>query len=82
MPSQNARSNGTAKFLTKGDNNAVDDRGLYPSGQKWLPMEDIVGQAVGILPHVGFVTIMMNEWPQLKYGVLALLALYLILHRE
>lgn len=76
------RSNGTAKFLTKGDNNAVDDRGLYADGQQWLGMDDIVGHAVGVLPYVGFVTIVMNEWPQLKYGVLGLLALYIILHRE
>lgn len=30
------RSDGTVKFLTKGDNNSVDDRGLYAPGQLWL----------------------------------------------
>ena len=24
------------KILTKGDNNPVDDRGLYPKGQLWV----------------------------------------------
>merc|ERR1712029_406555 len=30
------KENGTVKFLTKGDNNSVDDRGLYAPGQYWL----------------------------------------------
>jgi signal peptidase len=30
------KSDGTVKFLTKGDNNSVDDRGLYAPGQYWL----------------------------------------------
>lgn len=31
------------EVLTKGDNNRVDDRGLYAPGQRWLQREDIVG---------------------------------------
>jgi len=27
------KEDGTVKFLTKGDNNSVDDRGLYAPGQ-------------------------------------------------
>ena len=34
-------------ILTKGDNNPVDDRGLYNPGQLWLKREDILGQVVG-----------------------------------
>jgi signal peptidase len=30
------KEDGTVKFLTKGDNNSVDDRGLYAPGQYWL----------------------------------------------
>ena len=30
------KGDGTVKFLTKGDNNSVDDRGLYAPGQFWL----------------------------------------------
>lgn len=41
------RSNGTVKILTKGDNNSVDDRGLYAPGQLWLEKKDIVGRARG-----------------------------------
>uniref|UniRef100_A0A1Q3G3B8 Signal peptidase complex catalytic subunit SEC11 n=1 Tax=Culex tarsalis TaxID=7177 RepID=A0A1Q3G3B8_CULTA len=76
------KSNGTVKFLTKGDNNSVDDRGLYAPGQLWLTKKDIVGRARGFLPYVGMITIYMNEYPNLKYGILGLLALYVLLHRE
>ena len=41
------RENGTVKFLTKGDNNQVDDRGLYAPGQLWLDRSDVVGRAKG-----------------------------------
>ncbi|CAJ0945694.1 unnamed protein product, partial [Ranitomeya imitator] len=39
--------NGDIKFLTKGDNNEVDDRGLYKEGQNWLEKKDVVGRARG-----------------------------------
>lgn len=60
------RGNGTVKFLTKGDNNSVDDRGLYAPGQLWLTKRDVVGRARGFLPYVGMVTILMNEYPKFK----------------
>lgn len=75
-------NNGTVKFLTKGDNNSVDDRGLYAPGQLWLSNKDIVGRARGFLPYVGMVTIYMNEYPKLKYAVLACLGFYVLVHRE
>lgn len=61
-----SRNNGTLKFLTKGDNNSVDDRGLYAPGQLWLTKNDIVGRARGVLPFVGMITIYMNEYPNFK----------------
>ena len=30
-------------FLTKGDNNNVDDRGLYPKGMPYLDQTNVVG---------------------------------------
>nr|CAG4645126.1 EOG090X0DWF [Leptodora kindtii] len=76
------KENGTTKFLTKGDNNRVDDRGLYAPGQLWLTPRDVVGRAQGFLPYVGMVTIIMNEYPKLKYAVLACLGVYVLVHRE
>ncbi len=41
------RDDGYVKFLTKGDNNQVDDRGLYSPGQLWLEKKDVIGRARG-----------------------------------
>ncbi|KAF4517241.1 hypothetical protein B566_EDAN011624 [Ephemera danica] len=70
VPLSNLKNNGTVKFLTKGDNNSVDDRGLYAPGQLWLTKRDVVGRARGFLPYVGMVTIYMNEYPKFKVYVL------------
>ncbi|CAD7698532.1 unnamed protein product [Ostreobium quekettii] len=65
-------------MLTKGDNNYGHDRVLYMPGQDWLNMEHIMGRACGYVPYVGMVTIIMNDYPFVKYlliGVLGLLVL-------
>uniref|UniRef100_A0A4W3H593 Signal peptidase complex catalytic subunit SEC11 n=1 Tax=Callorhinchus milii TaxID=7868 RepID=A0A4W3H593_CALMI len=77
-----SRENGDIKFLTKGDNNAVDDRGLYKQGQHWLEKKDVVGRARGFVPYIGIVTILMNDYPKFKYAVLVLLGLFVLVHRE
>ncbi|RKO87421.1 hypothetical protein BDK51DRAFT_36430 [Blyttiomyces helicus] len=69
-------------LLTKGDNNPVDDRGLYNRGQMWIHQDHVVGRVKGFLPYVGMVTILLNESPQLKAALLVILALFVILNRE
>ncbi|MFH4976374.1 hypothetical protein AB6A40_003083 [Gnathostoma spinigerum] len=76
------KSDTETKFLTKGDNNQVDDRGLYAPGQFWLNRNDVVGRAKGVVPYVGMVTILMNDYPKLKYAVLGGLGAFVLLHRE
>jgi len=76
------KDNGEVKFLTKGDNNQVDDRGLYAPGQLWLEKKDVVGRARGFVPYVGIVTILMNDYPKFKFAILALLGLFVLIHRE
>eukprot|EP00054_Salpingoeca_dolichothecata_P032107 m.265627 g.265627 ORF g.265627 m.265627 type:complete len:189 (-) comp29282_c0_seq1:64-630(-) len=76
------RETGQIKFLTKGDNNNVNDRGLYAQGQLWLQPKDVVGRARGFVPKIGMVTIAMNDYPQLKYLLLGLLGLFALLNRE
>ncbi|KJE92409.1 signal peptidase 21kDa subunit [Capsaspora owczarzaki ATCC 30864] len=73
---------GTVKFLTKGDNNTIDDRGLYAQGQLWLKQEDVVGRARGFIPYVGMLTIIMNAYPQLKFVLLGVLGLVVIFHKD
>jgi len=76
------KEDGSVKFLTKGDNNNVDDRGLYAHGQAWLQRKDVVGRARGFVPFVGIVTIIMNDYPKFKYAVLAGLGVFVLIHRE
>ncbi|KOM44588.1 hypothetical protein LR48_Vigan05g219300 [Vigna angularis] len=61
---------GEVDVLTKGDNNYGDDRLLYAHGQLWLQRHHIMGRAVGFLPYVGWVTIIMTEKPIIKVCLL------------
>lgn len=68
----------------QGDNNEGDDYrgGLYAPGQKWLTRASILGRVVGYLPAVGYVTIVMNDYPMLKYGLLGALGLYVMVSKD
>ncbi|KAI0332190.1 hypothetical protein GY45DRAFT_1321220 [Cubamyces sp. BRFM 1775] len=68
-------------LLTKGDNNPIDDIDLY-QGLEWLERKHIVGKVRGFLPYVGYVTIAMNDFPQLKYALLGGLGLLALIQRE
>mmetsp|Transcript_17587 Transcript_17587/g.40367 ORF Transcript_17587/g.40367 Transcript_17587/m.40367 type:complete len:189 (+) Transcript_17587:226-792(+) len=73
---------GKVELLTKGDNNRVDDRGLYAPGQLWLEREDILGKAVGTLRYVGMVTIALNDYPVLKYVLVGMMGLFVLTSKE
>jgi signal peptidase len=55
---------------------------LYAAGQDWLLESQIMGRAVGFLPHVGRVTIIMNDYPVVKYVVIGVLGLLVVTSRE
>ncbi|GER34119.1 signal peptidase complex catalytic subunit SEC11, partial [Striga asiatica] len=69
------QDSGEVDVLTKGDNNFGDDRLLYANGQLWLHRHHIMGRAVGFLPYVGWVTIIMTEKPIIKYILIGALGL-------
>ncbi|KAG8950151.1 Signal peptidase complex catalytic subunit [Tulasnella sp. 424] len=69
------------KILTKGDNNHDDDLGLY-NGREWLDREHVIGKVRGFIPYVGYVTIAMNDFPQLKYALIGILGLLALFQRE
>lgn len=70
-------------LLTKGDNNVADDTELYARGQDHLNrQEDIVGSVRGYIPVVGYVTIMLSEYPWLKTVLLGIMGLTVMLQRE
>lgn len=76
------RPTGVADLLTKGDNNTVNDLGLYNRDQWWLQREHIVGRAQGFAKYIGMVTVIMNEHAQVKYVLGGVLLLYVLLNRE
>eukprot|EP01126_Amoeba_proteus_P019853 TRINITY_DN2032_c0_g1_i1.p1 TRINITY_DN2032_c0_g1~~TRINITY_DN2032_c0_g1_i1.p1 ORF type:complete len:192 (-),score=18.46 TRINITY_DN2032_c0_g1_i1:606-1181(-) len=63
---------GTFNMLTRGDANPVHDRALY-FGLKWISRKHIMGRAFGYVPHLGMVTIWMNDYPLFKYGLITVL---------
>ena len=55
---------------------------LYAAGQDWLNRQHIMGRAVGYLPHVGRVTIIMNDYPYIKYLLIAVLGMLVVTSKE
>ena len=54
----------------------------FRSSQLWLKREDILGRAVGTLRYVGMVTIMLNDYPMLKYVLVGLMGLFVLTNKE
>jgi signal peptidase len=69
-------------MLTKGDNNFADDVALYAPGQRWLREEHVVGRAVVFVPHIGRLTILMNDYPWFKYGLIATLGYFVVTGKD
>ncbi|KAJ6594893.1 signal peptidase complex catalytic subunit SEC11 [Mycena capillaripes] len=66
------------QLLTKGDNNDVDDVPLY-KGLELLENKHVVGKVQFIIPVVGYVTILINEYPRLRYGAFGAVGLFNLL---
>jgi len=87
MKSRKCTNNDTSDkkqlLLTKGDNNPVDDLGLYNYNQNYLDKQkDIVGTVKGYFPTVGYVTILLTENQYFKYGLLGLMGISSLLSKE
>lgn len=76
------KADSSVEMLTKGDNNYGDDRSLYAPGQEWLNRKHIMGRAVGYLPGVGYITILMNDYPYLKYALIGILGLLVVTSKD
>jgi signal peptidase len=48
----------------------------------WIHPEDIIGRVKGQVPHVGIITILLNDYPNLKYLLLGGMALMVLSTRE
>ncbi|XP_056162039.1 uncharacterized protein LOC115664135 isoform X2 [Syzygium oleosum] len=76
------RGTGEVDILTKGDNNDVNDRIMYAPGQHWLQQQHIMGRAVGYLPYIGYLTIIMTDKPIIKYVLIGALGLFALTSKE
>lgn len=70
--------NGEYNCLTKGDNNPVNDRGLYEKRKLWLGKEHLFGRIRAFLPYIGILTILLNDYPTLKWVILGLMAIMVL----
>ena len=69
-------------LLTKGDANSKDDRwGIYDRNVMWLEEKNIIGRARAFLPYIGILTIMLNDYPMLKWAMIGGLLLTVLLTR-
>ncbi|KAG0223607.1 Signal peptidase complex catalytic subunit [Mortierella sp. GBA43] len=78
--------NDTQLLLTKGDNNAGDDRAqlyqeLYSNrNMMWVEPKHVVGRVQGQLPYLGYFTIVMTDYPMLKYALLGAVGLIVFIY--
>lgn len=68
--------------MTKGDNNPVDDRGLYPPTLAYLNRKHLMGKMRAYIPYMGMFTIWLNDYPLFKFGVLGMMGLLTLLAKD
>jgi signal peptidase len=59
------------QLLTKGDNNRLDDVGLYRKGRTYLLPEETRSTVFGYIPFFGMITIWISSVPGLKFLIMA-----------
>ncbi|ELA41179.1 signal peptidase I [Vittaforma corneae ATCC 50505] len=69
-------------ILTKGDNNRLDDIGLYRPGRRFLEPSEIRAGVFGYIPFFGIITVWINAVPGLKIAILLFTALRVFSNRE
>ena len=69
-------------FLSKGDNNPVDDRGLYPKDSVYLDDTNIVAHVWANIPYSGYLTLLMNDYPIAKYSMIGFMFLSVLLSKD
>lgn len=72
------KSDGSLQFLTKGDANRLDDRGLYAPSQMWLDRGAIRGWVVARLPYLGIFTLLFHEYPIVPLVLIGMSALFIL----
>ena len=72
----------TLQILTKGDNNNVDDRGLYPKGKGYIDESMVVGHVYATIPYSGYLTLLMNDNPMIKYALIGFMFISMLISKD
>lgn len=70
------------RYLTKGDNNLVDDTSLYALGKPYLTRNYIKSVVIGYIPYFGQITLWTSSVPGLKNVILLFVGVSVFLTRE
>ena len=57
-------------------------RPAIAASQSYINKEHIIGRAKGYLPYIGMVTIIMNDYPIVKYILVGLMGLFVLTTKE
>ena len=68
--------------MSKGDNNPVDDRGLYPKGKAYLDNSNVVAHVWANIPYSGYLTLLMNDYPAAKYTLIACMFISILVSKD
>jgi hypothetical protein len=52
------------------------------ASQSWINKEHVIGRSKGYLPYIGMVTIIMNDYPIVKYVLVGVMGLFVLTTRE
>ncbi|GAW22417.1 hypothetical protein ANO14919_119540 [Xylariales sp. No.14919] len=61
-------TSGLQSFLTKGDNNNIDDVALYPGQRTSVYRSEVVGFVRGYIPYIGWIVIALQHFYWVKYA--------------
>lgn len=68
------------RILTKGDNNAIDDTGLYGNGKLFVERKEILGVVRGYVPFLGWPTLVLYDMAGQKVrGVIGVIVIVVLL---
>lgn len=70
------------RVLTKGDNNNHHDHALYDKGVSFLTERHLMARIALQIPYIGVATILINDYPILKYLTILAIALTVIVYRD
>ncbi|KAF1996267.1 putative signal peptidase I [Amniculicola lignicola CBS 123094] len=61
--SDSGYSSGRQLILTKGDNNEVDDRVMYPLGREFV-FREVIGLVRGYIPYLGWLSLLRSSFSE------------------